>query len=384
VADRNGRSVAAVPEGLLRPRRHDRYPSYKLKRVDHPTTHITPDIARIDQRTEGFLRAERGELGPVVQRENARFVQKYPLSAALEAVEQALPLQGSVVGERAPLPEDPVIMSRHIKEVANFLRADVVGICRLPAYAVYSHNYAGEPIVNNHKYAIAILIDQDYDSFAGASGNDWLSNSQSYVAYTNAGLIACTMADYIRRLGYPARAHHTEYYEVIVPPILLLAGLGEVCRLGGLVLNPFLGPRFKAAVVTTDLPLEPDRPIDFGLRDFCAVCKKCARECPSGALSDGDMGMYNGYERYDYDVDACTRYRITNSRGASCGRCIKVCPWNKPNTWYHTLAVQLAQRSSLARRGLVWLDDVLGYGGPDLRHKWWFDLENVNGRLVAR
>ena len=27
-----------------------------------------------------------------------------------------------------------------------------------------------------------------------------------------------------------------------------------MCRIGDAVLNPFLGPRFKAAVVTTDLP----------------------------------------------------------------------------------------------------------------------------------
>jgi hypothetical protein len=51
-------------------------------------------------------------------------------------------------------------------------------------------------------------------------------------------------------------------YQVVVPPILLLAGLGEMCRIGDVVLNPFLGPRFKAAVVTTDLPLAADKPID--------------------------------------------------------------------------------------------------------------------------
>ncbi|MCP5104309.1 MAG: hypothetical protein GY950_13055 [bacterium] len=33
-----------------------------------------------------------------------------------------------------------------------------------------------------------------------------------------------------------------------------------MCRIGDIVLNPFLGPRFKAAVVTTDLPLAADKP----------------------------------------------------------------------------------------------------------------------------
>ena len=45
-----------------------------------------------------------------------------------------------------------------------------------------------------------------------------------------------------------------------------MAGLGELSRIGELVLNPFLGPRSKSIVFTTDLPLQPDRPIDFGLQ----------------------------------------------------------------------------------------------------------------------
>ena len=103
------------------------------------------------------------------------------------------------------------------------------------------------------------------------------------MSYSASGFIACILADYIRRLGYPARAHHARNYQVVLPPILLWAGLGEMSRIGDCVLHPFLGPRFKAAVVTTDLPLLPDKPIDFGLQDFCSKCKKCARECPSGA-----------------------------------------------------------------------------------------------------
>ena len=99
-------------------------------------------------------------------------------------------------------------MARHIKEAAYFLRADQVGICELPPYAVYSHSMAsGEAIELKHKYAIAILIDQDYKTAAASVGNDWISNSMSFLAYSTSGFIACILADYIRRLGYPARAH---------------------------------------------------------------------------------------------------------------------------------------------------------------------------------
>ena len=168
---------------------------------------------------------------------------------------------------------------------------------------------------------------------------------------------------------------------MVVPPILLWAGLGEMCRIGDCVLHPFLGPRFKAAVVTTDLPLMVDKPIDFGLQDFCSKCKKCARECPSGALSFGDKVLYNGYERWPSDVEKCTSMRVGNKRGSGCGTCIKVCPWNKPYTPLHRAVSWVVRHSSLARGISAWTDDLFGYGKPNREKKWWFDLEDVDGRL---
>ncbi len=39
------------------------YPMEKLKRVDKPTTKITGEIKRFDERNHGFARAYRGDLG---------------------------------------------------------------------------------------------------------------------------------------------------------------------------------------------------------------------------------------------------------------------------------------------------------------------------------
>ena len=47
------------------------------------------------------------------------------------------------------------------------------------------------------------------------------------MAYATSGFIAIILADYIRRLGYPAKAHYAPYYDVVLPPIILSAGLGE-------------------------------------------------------------------------------------------------------------------------------------------------------------
>ena len=364
------------------------FPMHTIKKVDHPTTEIHEDqIQRIHEKAHGFNRALHGDFGQFVQRERKRFATKHPLSAALVSMQNTLrkTVDGVVAGQPVSITHDPALIARHIKETAYFLRADAVGICKLPPYAVYSHSAAtGEPIELKHKYAIAILVDQDARTAQATSGHDWISNSMSFVAYSASGFIACILADYIRRLGYPARAHHALSYQVVVPPILLWAGLGEVSRMSECVLHPFMGPRFKASVVTTNLPMLCDRPIDFGLQDFCSKCKKCACHCPSGALSDGDKVMFNGYERWPSDMRKCTSMRVGNQSGASCGTCMAVCPWNKPYTPLHRAAGWMIRRSSLGRSLAVWLDDALGYGRPDHSKKWWWDLEDMDGDGILR
>jgi reductive dehalogenase len=364
----------------------DPYPVHTLKRVVRPTTLILDDqVKRVDERESGFMRAGRGDFGPRIKKEYYRFVQKHPLSNAL--VNMGFHLRKVVDGETAsrvaPLVDDPAWMAGHIKETAYFLRADLVGICNLPPYSVYSHSAwrGGYEIELNHRHAIAILVDQDTRTEMAFDGRDWISNSMSFMSYTVSGFIACVLADYIRQLGYPARAHHALNYYTVLPPILLWAGLGEMCRIGDIVLNPFLGPRFKAAIVTTDLPLAVDKPIDFGLQDFCNKCKKCARECPSGAISHGDKVMHNGYEKWPNDVEKCTAMRVENKAGAGCGTCIKVCPWSKPYTRFHRAVNWTMRHVAIARRFGVWGDDLMGYGKPDSGKKWWLDLEWVEGEL---
>jgi len=381
------------------------YPDHIIKRVDRPTTIVEEGlIQKKDERDGGFYKASQGDYGEFLKNEYKRFVPKSPLSGALVSMTGIL---GHVVDTpkeeykentntawsvsswkpmpqisitQAPNTNDPEFMAYHIKELAYFLKADAVGICKLPPYSVFTNSKSdGSKVELNHKYAIAILIDQGWNAADAFNGSDWISNSMSFVSYSTSAFISCIMADYIRRLGYPARAHHAMNYQVVVPPILLWAGLGEMCRIGDIVLNPFLGPRFKAAVITTDLPLKIDKPIDFGLQDFCDKCRKCARECPVQAISYDKKIMFNGYEKWDNNIEKCTSMRVGNQNGSGCGTCIKVCPWNKPYTPFHRMINRVMRNVPLARNFGAWADDLFGYGKPNDKKKWWLDIEERDG-----
>ena len=368
-----------------RPMHMGRYKMEKIKRVSSPTTFISDDVPRVPKRSNFFTRAAKGDLGKKAQFERTHRFAKTPLSVALRKMSATHDEihDGSVAPDRAPITDDPKTIAEHIKSMCYFLDADIVGICEVPNYAWYSHDSDGTAIEPYHKYAIVIVTDQGFETLDAASGDDWISNAQSQRAYLIGSTIACTVADYIRQLGFPARAQTATKSDVLHLPLTLLAGLGELSRIGEMVLNPFLGPRFKTTVITTDLPLEVDQPIDFGLQDFCNKCLKCANECPCNAISFGNKILFNGYEMWKPDVEKCTLYRVTNQKGASCGRCMKMCPFNKEGILAHRLALWFAIKIPISRRLLARMDDWFKFGKRTTKNKWWWDHENVDGKYVA-
>ena len=148
-------SLPSYPEILAGKKQLGLYPMEKLKHVDQPTTKITGNIERTDEREHGFSRAERGELGPLAEREYNRFCEKYPISCAMWDIPPQLGLimDGEVALDQAPIPQDPGLLSRHIKSLGYFLRADIVGICRLPQWSVYSYDRDDKPVECNHSVA---------------------------------------------------------------------------------------------------------------------------------------------------------------------------------------------------------------------------------------
>ena len=288
-------------------------------------------------------------------------VRSQQIEAIFEKIETALTyVDGPVADIRAEYNSEEA--TRIVKKYVLENGADDVGICELNPLYVYSHvgrgpEPWGQPIVNRHSYAIMFTLEMNY--FHVESAPDLPITAETAAKYFEGARISIGLADYIRKLGYPARAHIAgSNYQIMLPPVAYDAGLGELGRHGYLI-SPTLGSRIRLGAVTTDLPLLTDKPITFGVQDFCQVCKKCATNCPSRAIPDGDKCEVRGVEKWLLDMEKCLWYwRVA---GTDCGLCMKVCPFSHPPTPLHNLVKKAIKRSPFARRVAVYGDDLF-YG----------------------
>jgi len=243
----------------------------------------------------------------------------------------------------------PERSTEKIKGMLSHMGARLVRIGPLNQSFVYSHKgrayhrpgdnepKIGIPIDLPHKNAIVIAEDLDLKILKGAPKKPVIM--EVFRAYSKLGYIAILMARYIRSLGFPARAHITTNYQIIIPPVAIDAGIGELGRHGVLISREF-GSAMKMAVVTTDLPLVYDKKPKLGVDDFCRHCRICAKNCPSGAISHGEKKLIRGVERYPFKAEAC--FRIWNEAGTDCGVCIASCPYSKPASLHHSAGLAIS------------------------------------------
>ena len=274
-------------------------------------------------------------------------------------------LRDSVDGEVASIrthDRSPGAWTEELEKLALAWGAIDVGVTELEPAHIYTHigrgtGEWGSEITLDHRWALAFIVEMDHRAVASAPEAPVVAESARQ--YVESARIAIQLASVIRDHGWPARAHTDGNYRVIAPLVARAAGLGEIGRMG-LLMTPRLGPRVRIGVVTTNLPLVSSSPgDDLTVLDFCAICRKCATNCPVGAISHDDRTPIDRGLRWAIDSETC--YRYWNVIGTDCATCMKVCPYSHPDNLMHNLVRKAIRVSPGTRSLMLWMDDVV-YG----------------------
>jgi epoxyqueuosine reductase QueG len=144
----------------------------------------------------------------------------------------------------------------------------------------------------------------------------WFLSTETQTLLRELDMASHKLARFIRgggfrcfRLPVNSSAFYMNRVNISIPfdidDVLYLAGLGNK-GLNKRFLTKKYGPRFRAAALITDLPLEAGSPIDEPL---CTRCGICVESCPAGAI-DTVKGR---------DMVSCSNF-------GSSGVCMAICP----------------------------------------------------------
>lgn len=293
-----------------------------------------------------------------------------------EGFSDAFTLQRDVAEHRVEF-ESPELAAEEVKRVALGFGADLVGITAVDPRWLYTEKFSdlsgtARPNDIPDDLGSVIVTAQAMDYELVRTVPSALSGAATGLGYSHDALVVLALAQYIRNLGYRAVASMNDSSLAI--PMALQAGLGEYSRLGLLITKEF-GPRVRLGKVFTDLPLSYDAPIQFGVKEFCNQCGRCAEACPVGAVPSGEpsdevhnQSNIKGVRKWSVDGEACFGYWA--AQNSDCAICMRVCPYNKDYThWWARVGRRLA--ATPLRGFMLWLDDRFGFAERVRPRDWW-------------
>lgn len=254
---------------------------------------------------------------------------------------------------KMPAQIEPNKMTYLLKNATLTYGADLVGITELDRRWVYDRNMhkpfifkdvkhpqeteEGFIIPNSVNKAVVMAIGMNKDLILESPKIG--STTATDIGYSKIACLTISVAEFIRALGYNAIPCMND--TALSIPLAISAGLGQLGR-QGLMITPEFGPCIRICKVLTDMPLNIDKPIDFGITEFCEQCGVCADACPVNAISFDDrtfsgpcLGNNPGVEKWFVDVEKCVRFWQAN--GGVCSNCVSACPYTADLLAYQCL-----------------------------------------------
>lgn len=285
---------------------------------------------------------------------------------------------------------EPEQITHDIKKVATYFGASLVGICRLDQRWIYSHTYEmgrggearnseaviieskSQEIPEEFQYAVVMGFEEEYDLMKYFP--TYIADTATIMGYSRMAIANACLSAFIRNLGFKVIDCSTNDVALSIP-MAMQAGLGDLGR-NGILITPQFGPRLRLSKVITDLPLVADTPIDFGVTEFCMVCKKCADSCPSQAITLGErttepnnVSNVAGELKWRINAEKCRMYWAQANK--SCTICRACCPYSKPNTRVHQTVRWFTDNVRWIDSFCIWADNLLGYGKPVKADNFW-------------
>jgi ferredoxin len=237
----------------------------------------------------------------------------------------------------------PSQASKVVKKAGKYYGATDVGFCELDKRWVYSHTSDGRPIVFED-------VKQGY-----------VTEDKAVIPESHKWVIAITVPMEVEEMMYsPVAMNPTSI------PIAIQAGLGHLGRHGRLITWQD-GPMVRIAKIFTDLPLESSELAPEGIIEFCEVCEKCAKMCPSKSIPFGprtwegeNEANNNGAFKWYCNADTCLDY--WREMGSSCSICFRVCNFTKEKGISHDIVKWFIRNIPQLNRFFVFMDEFIGYG----------------------
>jgi len=133
--------------------------------------------------------------------------------------------------------------------------------------------------MQHHTHVIVVIYSHYREVNDSDAAYDWLLGAGRHRACLRAAETATVMANFLRCIGFEARAHTESTTDLDLAKAAIAAGAAESDRNGELT-HPYLGTKFGIAAISTTLKLAADQPLARRER----VCRYTCRSPPSARL----------------------------------------------------------------------------------------------------